>query len=270
MKNSVTLFIAEHNKTGLKYFGKTTKYSHETDLLKNYKGSGKYWKAHLRKYGRDVNITIYKICSLNPEDENYVEPIALEFSINNDIVNSKLWANLILENGLDGGDRSKCRVYSEHTHQTKEKISNRLNEILPNGKRVIENANLNRLKTIREDSFDGSYEFGIKSNETKRSKILDNGLTVMEQQSINMSNYINNNREKFEDQLRRSAETNSNKHWVDVFDNKSSKVERIRYKEFRQKYPETLLKYDGPNLSYKFGPCKYPQYRGWYAIKSKV
>ena len=33
------LYVKQHNKTGLKYFGKTTK----KDPLK-YKGSGLYWK----------------------------------------------------------------------------------------------------------------------------------------------------------------------------------------------------------------------------------
>lgn len=93
----VTLYIATHNKTGLKYFGKTTKYFTEEELQKYYHGSGKYWKNHLKKYGNDVIMKIYKICDINE-----VEKEALKFSKENDIVNSKEWANLKYENGLDG------------------------------------------------------------------------------------------------------------------------------------------------------------------------
>ena len=39
MKNHVTLYIAKHNKTGLKYFGKTTRYFTQLDLQKYYYGS---------------------------------------------------------------------------------------------------------------------------------------------------------------------------------------------------------------------------------------
>ena len=137
MKDKVTLYIATHNKTKLKYFGKTIKYFNQEDLQNNYHGSGKYWNKHLNKHGDDVTMEIYKICSLNELDEDYVEVIALNFSEDNDIVNSTEWANLIPENGLDGGynmlgrshsDKSKLKNGNSHrgkTHseETKAKIS---------------------------------------------------------------------------------------------------------------------------------------------------
>ncbi|WXB47960.1 hypothetical protein WCWAEYFT_CDS0258 [Vibrio phage VB_VaC_TDDLMA] len=46
---------------------------------------------------------IYKICSLNPDDIDYVKPIALQFSQENNIVESHEWANRIYEDGLAGG-----------------------------------------------------------------------------------------------------------------------------------------------------------------------
>lgn len=95
MRNLVCLYIAIHNKTGLRYFGKTTKYFTEYDLQKKYHGSGIYWKKHLIKYGDDVTMTIYKVCDIND-----VEEIALKFSIENNIVKSKKWANLIFETGI--------------------------------------------------------------------------------------------------------------------------------------------------------------------------
>ena len=43
--NPTWLYIKEHNVTGLKYFGKTTR-----DPLK-YKGSGTHWTRHISKHG---------------------------------------------------------------------------------------------------------------------------------------------------------------------------------------------------------------------------
>jgi len=105
--NKVTLYIFTHNKTGLKYFGKTKRYFDEISLLK-YGGSGTYWNEHLKKHGKDLSVKIYGIFNLYE-----VKEIALKFSEDNDIVKSinesgnrkgkKVWANEKPENGLDGG-----------------------------------------------------------------------------------------------------------------------------------------------------------------------
>jgi hypothetical protein len=89
------LFIKQHKITGLKYFGKTTKSDPYT-----YTGSGKYWKRHIKKYGHYEIDTIW--CELFT-DKNKLIDFALNFSKENNIVNSKEWANLKEENGLDGG-----------------------------------------------------------------------------------------------------------------------------------------------------------------------
>jgi len=95
--NKVTLYIATHNRTRKKYFGKTTCYFTQEDLQKYYHGSGIYWKKHLKKHGDDVTMEIYGIYNINEAKEK-----ALNFSRENNIVESKLWTNLIEENGLDG------------------------------------------------------------------------------------------------------------------------------------------------------------------------
>lgn len=89
------LYIKEHEKTGLKYFGKTTK-----DPLK-YKGSGVYWNRHLKKYGKQCVKTIWYKLFLDIDE---LVLYALNFSENNNIVESEKWANLKIENGLDGGN----------------------------------------------------------------------------------------------------------------------------------------------------------------------
>lgn len=86
------LYIKTHNKTGFKYFGKTIK-----DPYK-YKGSGKIWINHLKVHGNDVTTQIlgYFI------DYDECKQVALEFSIEYNIVESNQWANLMVET-LDGG-----------------------------------------------------------------------------------------------------------------------------------------------------------------------
>lgn len=96
----VCLYIAEHNQTGMKYFGKTTSFLTEEELQKKYFGSGRHWNNHLKKHGKDVTMKIYGIYKL---DE--VEEIALKFSEDNNIVKSYEWANEKPENGLDGGSK---------------------------------------------------------------------------------------------------------------------------------------------------------------------
>lgn len=114
------LYIKKHNVTGLMYFGKTI----NSDVVK-YKGSGVRWNRHLEKHGNDVS-TIF--CELF-EDESDLKEFAEFFSEVHDIKNSKLWANLMEENGSTGGD---CRTGLKHTPETKailsEKAKNRPKE----------------------------------------------------------------------------------------------------------------------------------------------
>ena len=89
----IYLYIKTHNPTGLKYFGKTT----SKDPMK-YKGSGTYWNRHLDKHGNDVSTEIVA----EFEDKEKAKIFAYEFSVINNIVESKEWANLKIED-IDGG-----------------------------------------------------------------------------------------------------------------------------------------------------------------------
>lgn len=89
----IFLYIKTHNKTGLKYFGRTT----QKDVHK-YKGSGLFWTRHCKKYGYDYSTEI--IASFNNKEE--AEIFSIEFSRKNNIVNSIEWANL-KEETIDGG-----------------------------------------------------------------------------------------------------------------------------------------------------------------------
>lgn len=91
----VYLYVKTHLDTGLRYFGKTTE-----DPFK-YKGSGKYWKRHLEIHGDNVETVVVRHFNL-PDDEDLLVDWALQFSSDNNIVESEEWANMIPENGLDG------------------------------------------------------------------------------------------------------------------------------------------------------------------------
>jgi hypothetical protein len=88
------LLVLTHNVTGLKYFCKTSQF----DIVHRYKGSGVYWKRHMRVHGRDVTAGVLGIYF----EQDRCVAAALKFSQENEIVKSREWANSILENGLDG------------------------------------------------------------------------------------------------------------------------------------------------------------------------
>lgn len=80
----------------MKYFGKTTLNPFE------YKGSGTYWKSHLKKHGNDVFTEIILVS----RDKNECKEFAIKFSLENNIVESSEWANLKIEELDGGGDGS--------------------------------------------------------------------------------------------------------------------------------------------------------------------
>jgi len=90
---NIYLYKKTHNKTGLKYLGKTTAINpHE------YQGSGKYWESHIKKHGYDVTTEILRECHGNDE----VKEWGLYYSQLWNVVESEDWANLREETG-DGG-----------------------------------------------------------------------------------------------------------------------------------------------------------------------
>jgi hypothetical protein len=90
---TIYLYIKTHNKTGLKYFGKTV-----SKNPRKYKGSGLLWTRHINKHGNDVNTEIYG----EYIDSELAKKDAIKFSTDNNIVESSDWANLKIE-CLDGG-----------------------------------------------------------------------------------------------------------------------------------------------------------------------
>lgn len=91
--NKITLYVKQHTKTGKKYFGMSRKYTPK------YLGSGVYWLKHIKKHGikHVIELHVWEF-----DDQLKCTEFALEFSKENNIVESKEWANLREENGLDG------------------------------------------------------------------------------------------------------------------------------------------------------------------------
>lgn len=99
------LYKKTHNRTGLKYLGKTQSNPH------TYRGSGVRWNNHLRIHGDDVSTEILCECETNDEIRYWGE----YYSNLWDVVNSNEWANLKVESG-DGGSYP-------HREETKSLIS---------------------------------------------------------------------------------------------------------------------------------------------------
>lgn len=94
---AIYLLIKEHLDTGLKYLCKHS--ANSAEECDSYKGSGKYWKKHIRVHGNNVMTK----CIFVTEDKEKFRKVALQYSLKYDVVNSKDWANLCFEQG-EGGD----------------------------------------------------------------------------------------------------------------------------------------------------------------------
>ena len=102
------IYIKTCNHCGLKYFGKTIK-----NDVKSYRGSGLYWSRHIKKFGYNCNTFIIKTFS----DKNKCKDFCIWFSKINNIKKSNKWANLMYENGLDGGSEPGKKLSEEHKNK---------------------------------------------------------------------------------------------------------------------------------------------------------
>lgn len=130
------MYIKTHNITGLKYFGKTTKKN-----VNQYRGSGLYWKNHIKYHGYDVTTKIVAIF----DNAKLCEEFAIKFSIENNIVNSIEWANLILENGNTGGVPG---TYLTDDHKRKLSEANKGKSFTLERKRKISKAGRGRIHSL--------------------------------------------------------------------------------------------------------------------------
>ena len=92
----IHLYVKQHSATKLLYFGMTQ----GEDPVK-YTGSGLYWTNHYKKHGGKKFIKTLCVWTFNCQKD--ATEFALSFSEDNNIVESKQWANLIPENAIQGG-----------------------------------------------------------------------------------------------------------------------------------------------------------------------
>lgn len=87
------LYIKQHSVTGKLYFGKTT------SNPEKYDGSGLHWSHHIKLHGKEHVVTLWYCLFI---DQESCTEFALNFSEQQNIVESDDWLNLKPENGLDG------------------------------------------------------------------------------------------------------------------------------------------------------------------------
>lgn len=121
------LYIKQCPHCDLKYFGKTI-----VEDIKKYEGSGKHWQRHLKKH----KVTPKHLWNSNWYYDTSIVKFATKFSVLNKIVENKEWANLAIENGIDGGylgsaviDKMKTTKNSKEWKETVgKKVSKKLSE----------------------------------------------------------------------------------------------------------------------------------------------
>lgn len=154
------LMIKQHNVTGLKYFCKTI----NKDPIK-YKGSGTVWRRHIKVHGNSIT-TLWCQLFLTKEE---IQIYAVKFSIEHDIVNIrneigvKIWANLIVENGIDGGGNAGMQM----SETQKESLCDEWIVINPLG---VEEHITNMLEYCRQNNLNASAMSAVARGDRRHYK----------------------------------------------------------------------------------------------------
>ena len=168
----IYLYIKQHSITQLKYFGKTTKNPFK------YLGSGKRWVSHIRKHGVEHVQTI-EVFEFN--DIERCKEFATRFSIENDIVNSKDWANLTFESGTDGGYRQnnhfkiynaipRSKYHCERISQSKKGVATKKYSVVVNDIEYESQAEAARCLNVSEQTIRNWFKSGKARDTSLRYK----------------------------------------------------------------------------------------------------
>jgi len=170
---TTTLYIKTHLDTGLKYFGETT----QKDIYK-YRGSGTYWTNHIKKHGYNVKTEIYGVYNkIDPVEREQLIKDALEFSDKHNIVKSKEWANLIIENGINSGV-TDFRLPNIKTAETMSIVNPETGLNKYQERAIKQSKTLNTLNP--ETGLTLAQERGLKTSKGLNKK-LPSGLTVAQE-----------------------------------------------------------------------------------------
>lgn len=109
------LYIKQHTVTGLKYLGYTKSQDPHA-----YPGSGTRWRRHLNKHGAAYTTEIVGQFT----DKQVAKELAIQLSEKYDVVKSKEWANLKIEQ-LDGGwDHVNGEAKAVYTAKAQKTVAN--------------------------------------------------------------------------------------------------------------------------------------------------
>lgn len=155
------LYIKKCSHCDLKYFGKSV-----SEEIESYSGSGKHWTRHLKKHNAKA---VHVWSSDWYLDEKIVED-ATRFSTQNNIVEDKGWANLVIETGKDGGDTSQSENWKRAKADGKLARPGELNGMY--GKRGPLNPKFGILRPgTGKSGKDNSIPLGSKRSEEVKKKI---------------------------------------------------------------------------------------------------
>jgi len=154
---TIYLYVKPHNKTGLKYLGKTTNQDPHA-----YHGSGADWKTHLKEHGIDYTTEIIRECQTNQELNQW----GRYYSELWNVVESTEWANRIPETGGGGNHtderkelfrqqqlgKKKPQRTKEHTEKIAVQVRGKSNPKTAEGLRKWYDSNPDRSKTIEKQS----------------------------------------------------------------------------------------------------------------------
>lgn len=146
--------IKTHLSTNIKYLCYTKKEDHE-----NYLGSGTKWLAHLKENGTNIKTEVI----FSTTDKKLFKKIAVEKSIEFDIVKSPNWANLIIEQGAGGDTVSK---FMWVTNGLEEKYIQK-NSIVPEGWKKGRSKNCVFKNSDRQKQFNKMVNNQTKSTSMK-------------------------------------------------------------------------------------------------------
>jgi hypothetical protein len=119
MFETTALYVKTHNVTGFKYFGKTTR----LQKIHSYKGSGVHWVRHLKKHGSNYTTELLGIW----QNKERLVKFARKFCQENDVVKSSNWANIVLEEGLQGAANGETNVAQKLAVREKMKLNSAMN-----------------------------------------------------------------------------------------------------------------------------------------------
>lgn len=173
---TIYLYTKQCTHCKLKYFGKTKQANPH-----KYKGSGMYWKRHLRYYkANQITIELWSF-----KDQSECTKFALKFSRDNNIVESKDWANLQYENGVNGGigriitkeQREKASAITKK-QMSQQKYKNIIRE--SNKNRKLTNEQREKRKEISKKLVTNNFMYSKKGkhiSDDHRKKIIESNKT---------------------------------------------------------------------------------------------